>query len=64
MNSNVMPSLIQIEKENLKKLVEEVKETVASNINLQPSAKQKTFGITDLWNIQKRMRTAASLRRH
>jgi len=65
MNSNVMPSIIQIEEESLKQLVAEVKETLATNINLQPaSAKNKKFGIVDMWNCQRNARTAISMRRH
>ena len=61
MNSNVMPSIVQIDKENLKNLVSEVRETVASNTNMRPLiTKQKKFGIVDLWNCQNLMRTAAS----
>jgi translation elongation factor EF-1beta len=65
MNSNVMPSIVQIEKENLKELVTQVKETLATNINLQPSKiKNKRFGIVDLWNCQRNVRTAVSMRKH
>jgi len=60
-----MPSIIQIEKENLKQLVTQVKETLATNINLQPTKiKNKKFGIVDMWNCQRNMRTAVSMRRH
>ncbi len=65
MNSNVMPSIVQIEKESLRKLVEEVKETLATNINTGTvSTKQKSFGIVDLWNRQRSIRTATSMRRY
>ena len=65
MNSNVMPSIVQIEKEELRNLVTEVKETVATNTNLQSHiTKQKKFGIVDLWKCQNMMRTAASQRRN
>ena len=65
MNSNVMPSIVQIEEGKLRNLVSEVKETVATDINLQsPGTKQKKFGIVDLWRIQNKMRTATSLRRY
>jgi len=65
MNSNVMPSIVQIEEENLRNLVAEVKETVATNIDHpQRIPKQKKFGTVDLWNCQRMMRTAASLRKH
>ncbi|MEJ7680402.1 MAG: hypothetical protein WKG06_21625 [Segetibacter sp.] len=65
MNSNVMPSIVKIEKESLRKLVEEVKETLATNINTgNLVTKQRSFGIADLWNRQKSVRTAASMRKY
>lgn len=64
MNSNVMPSIVQIEEENLRNLMAEVKETVATNINHEVRiTKQKKFGIVDLWNCRNSMRTATSLRK-
>ena len=56
MNSNATNSIINMEPEELKELVKEVKETVATN------AKQE-FSAADLWRIQKLMRTAQSSRR-
>lgn len=65
MNSSLMPSIVKIERESLEKLVEEVKETLATNFNtVTLDAKQKSFGIVDLWSRQKSLRTAASMRRH
>ena len=65
MNTNVMPSVIQIERESLKQLITEVKETLATDIKLKPtSVKNKKFGIADLWNCQKNVRTAISMRKH
>ncbi len=65
MNSNVMPSIVKIEKDSLRKLVEEVKETLATNIGMTTmSTKQKSFGIADLWNLRKSMRTATLMRRN
>ncbi len=65
MNSNVMPSIIQMEEERLKQLVTEVKETIAPNINLQQQvAINKKFGIADMWNSQRNARTAISRRRY
>lgn len=65
MNSNVMPSIVQIEKESLRKLVEEVKETLATNIDTNSTVcKQRSFGLIDLWNRHKNMRTATSLRKY
>ena len=65
MTSNVMPSIIQIEEESLKQLVTEVKETLATDVILKPAkAKNKRFGIIDMWNCQRNVRTAISMRRH
>jgi hypothetical protein len=58
MNSNVTKSKINLGSEELRELVTEVKETMAGNSN----AKQ-VFSAADLWNIQKSMRTAQSIRR-
>ena len=50
MNNNVTPSIIQMEEEQLKQLLIEVKETVVAD------AKLITFGAADLWNIQRTMK--------
>ena len=64
MNSNVMPSIVQIEEESSKQLVTQVNETLATNINLQPTKiKNKKFGIVDMWNCQRNVRTAVSMRK-
>lgn len=55
MNSNVNNSIIAMEQDELRKLVTEVKETVATNV--------KQFSAADLWNIQKNMRTAQKVSR-
>lgn len=65
MKSNVMPSIVQIEANELKKLVAEVKETVATeivNVNSKRKASQ-SFGLVDLWNIQRGMKRATASRR-
>jgi translation elongation factor EF-1beta len=65
MNSNVMPSIVNIEKDKLRKLVEEVKETLATDVKTDTAGtNQKSFGIVDLWNRHKSLRTAFSLRRY
>ena len=62
MKTDVMPSIVQMEPDVLRKLVKEVKETVATSLVL-PKVKQtnSTFGIVDLWNIRRNMKTARSL---
>jgi hypothetical protein len=62
MNSDVMPSRVQMEAGRLKQLVEEVKETVATGVKM-PETFKPSFGVVDLWNIQKTGRYAASLLR-
>jgi hypothetical protein len=57
MKNDVMPSIVQMEAAVLKKLVEEVKETVATGIIL-PKTAQKKFGAADLWNVRRNSRTA------
>jgi len=53
MNSNVnVHSVIRMKDEQLKKLTNEVKETVATE--------QKTFAAVDLWQIQRKMKTATT----
>ena len=59
-----MPSIVQIEVNQLKQLVSEVRETVATGIVVN-NAKKTTpsFGIVDLWNIRRGMKTARLVRR-
>ena len=58
MKSNVMPSIVQIEANELKQLVSEVRETIATRIVHVKKVKTPSFGIVDLWNIRRGMRTA------
>ena len=65
MKSNVMPSIVQIEANQLKQLVSEVKETVATGlvqVNKTKRTKTTSFGVVDLWNIRRGARTMASRR--
>jgi hypothetical protein len=63
MNSDVMPSRVKMEANHLKQLVEEVKETVAMGVEPPKNLKPSSFGVVDLWNIQKTGRYAAHLLR-
>ena len=60
MNSDVMPSRVQMEPTLLQQLVAEVKETIASGANMPVGAKSSSFKAIDLWNIQRRGRYANS----
>jgi hypothetical protein len=64
MKSNVMPSIVQIEANQLKQLVSEVKETVATGLVQVNKAKRNaaSFGVVDLWKIRRSARTMASRR--
>ena len=64
MKSNVMPSIVQIEANQLRQLVTEVRETVATGVvNVKQVKSTPTFGIVDLWNLRRGMKTAHAGRR-
>jgi hypothetical protein len=50
-----------ISKNDLKELLKETKETVATDVKVDGN--QRSFGVVDLWNVQKRQRTSISMRR-
>ncbi|MFI5130450.1 MAG: hypothetical protein ACHQFX_10685 [Chitinophagales bacterium] len=60
MMNDVMPSIVQMDAEELQKLVAEVKETVASVIQL-PKPKEKSFGHLDMWSIRRTFKSATDL---
>ena len=61
MNSNVNSSIILMEQDELRKLVTEVKETVATNV---PAINHKNaFSVVDLWNLERTRRNRVT-RRH
>jgi hypothetical protein len=62
MMNDVMPSIIQMDAEELQKLVAEVKETVATVIQLPPT-KEKSFGQLDMWKIRRNFKSASDLMR-
>lgn len=57
MKSDVMPSIV--EKSILNSIVE-VKETLATNLNREKK-NRRSFGSTDLWNIRRNAKFAASM---
>jgi hypothetical protein len=64
MKQDVMHSLVPLKKEELQKFCCEVKETLATGIFF-PKAEVKTndtsFGILNLWSLQRKMKTAGRL---
>ena len=61
MKSEAMGVGTPISKKDLKDLLSETKETLAVDIKIDSN--NRTFGTMDLWNLQKRQKTAASMRR-
>ncbi|MES1221298.1 MAG: hypothetical protein ABUT20_37705 [Bacteroidota bacterium] len=64
MKNDVMPSIVQMEAEELQKLTAVVKETIAGNFKLvkqKPSS--RSFGTVDLWNIRRNARSASGMMR-
>ena len=56
MKSDVMPSIVQMEPRVLRQLTAEVKETVATDVDLAKHNKS-SFGILDLWNLRRNRRS-------
>ena len=57
MKLDVKPSFVKMEKETLDQLVTEVKETIAV-IDLNKKSK-RSFGLIDLWNIRRNVKSAS-----
>lgn len=59
MTSNVMPSIVQLEAEELKELVREVKETVAVDVvSTKKAIASAPYGAIDLWKMRRNVKTA------
>ncbi|HEV3222187.1 MAG TPA: hypothetical protein VGZ90_04880 [Puia sp.] len=61
MKQDVMPSIVKMDSEMLKNLTTEVKETLATGIDL-PSQK-KRFTLVNLWKIHQAKRTPTRITR-
>jgi hypothetical protein len=62
MKQESMGLVIPINKEKMKELTKETKETLAAHA-LQTAEGNRSFGSVDLWNARKQQRTMASMRR-
>ena len=61
MEKESLSSYPELKKEELKQLCRLVDETLATGIVMPPAKEKKSsFGIADLWNMQKNMITAGS----
>jgi len=66
MKQEVMHTLVQLEKEELLKLCCEVKETIARDMTFPKNEVKEqvtSFGIADLWSLQRKMKTAGNRNR-
>lgn len=64
MKSNVMPSIVKMEANELQQLVTEVRETVATGVvNVKRKKRKQSFGVVDMWKIRRGMKTATASRR-
>jgi hypothetical protein len=61
MKSDVMGIGALISKKDLKELLKETKETLA--VDVKTEVNNRSFGVVDLWDLQKRQRTTASMMR-
>jgi hypothetical protein len=61
MKSDVMHSRVQLDQTLLKQLVNEVRETVATDVEYKTKSK-RSFGVVSLWNIRRNSRYAAHSR--
>ena len=59
MKNDVMPSIVQMEYGVLNQLLTEVKETLATDVEM-PEVKP-SFGVVDLWKIRRNIKSARSL---
>jgi hypothetical protein len=65
MRNDTKTAVVQMEANVLAELLTEVKETIASDINLNVLVSKKhRYGIVDLWNMRRNSRTATNRRRN
>ena len=58
MKSIAMPKIVQVDEEIKKHLLQVVKETLATDISVR---NRKRFTSADLWNLQRKRRTASDM---
>ena len=60
MKNDVMPSIVQMDADELKNLLTEVKETVATGFTM-PAQTKPLFTVADLWSIRSKSKSASSM---
>jgi len=68
MKNDVMPSVLQMDSDELKNLLTEVKETVATDpmvigYSMTEKKVKPSFGVADLWNIRRTAKSASTMMR-
>ncbi|MDP1842685.1 MAG: hypothetical protein Q8K64_04630 [Sediminibacterium sp.] len=60
MKGQIMPAIVQIDRQHLKELTHEVRETLATEfmIEKEEAPQAKAFTAVNLWKIQREMRSA------
>jgi hypothetical protein len=58
MKNHEKNSIVKIETEQLKQLFTEVKETVATHVDVKNHEQTKNFTVIDLWKIQRQKKPA------
>ncbi len=53
MNSNATHSLVDMGNDEFKNLVNQVKETVATDVDFDKTASKNTFAAANLWHVQR-----------
>jgi hypothetical protein len=61
MKTSTVGIVTPINKDEMKDLLKETKETLATNLFNQPG--KETFGAVNMWRVRKSFRSTASLRR-
>jgi hypothetical protein len=61
MKNDVMPSIVRMDADELKALLTEVKETVATDF--KSTGSEKRFSVADMWNIRRNAKSASSMLR-
>lgn len=56
MKCDVTPRLVQLERKEMKKLYFQVRETVATDVEISP--KKNSFSVADLWNTRRNIYSA------
>ncbi len=60
MKSDIMHSRVQLENDILKRLVTEVHETVATDVQMAKAKRTPNFGVLNLWSLRRNSRSARS----